>query len=181
MPSHILVDGDACPVKDEIYRVAGRLGVPVTLVANSGFRVPRDRLPDGAPLVTPIVVSDAFDAADDEIVRRAEALAAADVRTVVVTGDIPLAHRVLQIEAGTTAPRPGGAVRPARAVIALKPNGHEWDAANIGGALATRTAMEDLRGSMAGMTGGLGSGPKPFGKEDRSRFLQALDRALTRR
>lgn len=161
--AHILVDADACPVKDEIYRVAGRLAVPVTLVANNGLRLPRTTLPDGRPLVVLEIVADTFDAADDRIAERAAQLAATGTRTVVVTNDVPLADRA--VKAGA---------------VALKPNGHEWDGANIAAALATRNAMEELRGSMAGMTGAFG-GPKPFGKDDRSRFLQALDRVLGRR
>ena len=161
MNRHILVDADACPVKDEIYRVGARLGVPVTVVANSGFRVPRDRLPDGTPLVTPVIVSGDFDAADDWIAERAEELCLAGVRTVVVTSDIPLADRA--IKAGA---------------VALKPTGAEWDGANIGAALATRNVMQDLRAGLEGQSLG---GPAPFSKADRSRFLQALDRVLQRR
>ena len=62
----ILVDADACPVKNEIYRVAARYSVPVSIVSNSPFRVPV------GPLVERIVVSDGFDAADDWIAERAE-------------------------------------------------------------------------------------------------------------
>ena len=161
--AHILVDADACPVKDEVYRVAGRTATPVTLVANNGLRLPRDRLADGRPLARLEIVADTFDAADDRIAELAAELAGADTRTVVVTNDVPLADRA--VKAGA---------------VALKPNGHEWDGANIAAALATRNAMEELRGGMAGMTGAFG-GPKPFGREDRSRFLQALDRVLGRR
>lgn len=164
---HILVDADACPVREEIVKVARRRRVPVTLVANQGFRPLADRLSDGTPLVTGVVVSDAFDAADDEIVRRADALVAASTRPVVVTADIALAHRVLT----------GGA--PKNAVLALAPNGREWTDANIGGAMATRAVMADLRSGLDGMTGAFG-GPKPFSKADRSQFLQTLDRLLSR-
>ena len=72
----ILVDADACPVKDEIYKVAWRREVPVSVVSNSHLRVPDH------PLIERVVVSDGFDAADDWIAERA------DARTVVVTGDI---------------------------------------------------------------------------------------------
>ena len=163
--AHILVDADACPVKDETYRVAARLGVPVTVVANSGFRVPNDRLANGTRLVTPVIVSDGFDAADDWIVERAGELAGEGVRVVVVTADIPLADRALKLEGD---------------VAALKPNGREWDGANIGGALATRAIMADLRAGAEGASRNIG-GPPPFGKADRSRYLQALDRVLARR
>ena len=142
----ILVDADACPVKDEIYRVAERSKAPVRVVSNSPFRVPvSDR-------VKRVVVSDSFDAADDWIADNA------GPHTVVVTGDILLAERCLK--AGAT-------------VIAH--NGKPFDAASIGSAIATRAIMADLR---AGMDG-IGGGPPPFSKADRSRFLQALDRVLT--
>ena len=77
----VLVDADACPVKEEIYRVAERHKAPVSVVSNAPFRVPQ------SPLVTRVVVSDSFDAADDWIAERA------DARCVVVTGDILLADR----------------------------------------------------------------------------------------
>ena len=142
----ILVDADACPVKDEVYRVAWRRAVPVKVVSNSHMRVPEH------PLIERVVVSDAFDAADDWIESQA------DAKTVVVTGDILLADRCLK--AGATV---------------IGPNGKPFTAASIGGAIATRAIMADLR-SGAGVTGG----PAPFAKADRSRFLQALDEALAR-
>ena len=142
----ILVDADACPVKDEVYRVALRRGVPVVVVSNSRLRVPEH------VLVTRIVVSDAFDAADDWIVSQA------DGRTVVITGDILLADRCLK--AGATV---------------LGHNGKPFTGASIGGALATRAIMADLRAG-----GDVVGGPAPFAKADRSRFLQALDEALVR-
>jgi uncharacterized protein len=142
----ILVDADACPVKDEIYKVAWRRGVPVTVVSNQRIRVPEHEL------IGRVVVSDAFDAADDWIVEQA------DARTVVVTGDILLADRCLK-----------------KGATVIGPNGKPFTAASIGGAIATRAIMADLR-SGAGVTGG----PAPFAKADRSRFLQALDEALAR-
>ena len=142
----ILVDADACPVKDEIYRVAWRREVAVRVVSNQHIRVPDH------PLIERVVVSDKFDAADDWI---AEAAGPSDV---VITGDILLADRCLKAGA---------------AVIA--PTGKPFTSASIGGAIATRAIMADLR-SGAGVTGG----PPPFGKADRSRFLQALDAALVK-
>lgn len=142
----ILVDADACPVKDEIYKVAWRLEVPVTIVANSHFRVPVH------PLVSRIVVDDGFDAADDWIAE------AADSRAVVVTADILLADRALK--AGATV---------------LAPTGKAFTTASIGGAIATRAIMADLRAG-----GDVIGGPAPFVKADRSRFLSALDAALVR-
>ena len=143
----ILVDADACPVKEEIYKVAWRRNVPVRVVSNSYLRVPQH------PLIERIVVSDKFDAADDWIAE------AADEHTVVITGDILLADRCLK--AGAT-------------VIA--PNGKPFTNASIGGAIATRAIMADLRVAADGITGG----PAPFAKADRSRFLQTLDQALVR-
>src|SRR5687768_12538093 len=143
----ILVDADACPVKDEVYKVAWRREVPVKVVSNAYLRVPAH------PLVERVVVSDKFDAADDWIVEQA------DARTVVITGDILLADRCLKKQA---------------TVIAH--NGKPFTTASIGGALATRAIMADLRVAADGITGG----PAPFGKSDRSRFLQELDAALVR-
>ena len=149
----ILVDADACPVKDEIYRVAGRHKVPVSVVSNSPFRVPI------GPLVERVVVSDGFDAADDWIAERAALRQAQGERTVVVTADILLADRCLK--AGATV---------------LAPTGKPFTRASIGGAVATRAIMADLRAGADGLMGG----PPPFAKADRSRFLQALDQALVR-
>jgi uncharacterized protein len=143
----ILVDADACPVKDEVYKVAWRRGVPVTVVSNSRVRLPEH------PLIKRVVVSDAFDAADDWIAE------AADARTVVITGDILLADRCLK-----------------KGATVIAPNGKPFTGASIGGAIATRAIMADLRVAADGLTGG----PAPFPKADRSRFLQALDSALVR-
>ena len=142
----IFIDADACPVKDEVYRVAIRHGVPVTVVSNSGHRLP------GHPLITQTVVSDAFDAADDWIA------AACDAGVLVVTGDILLADRALK--AGAT-------------VIAH--TGRPFTTSSIGAAIATRAIMADLRAG-----GNVVGGPAAFSKDDRSRFLQALDTALVR-
>ncbi|MBZ6382852.1 YaiI/YqxD family protein [Sphingomonas sanguinis] len=140
----ILVDADACPVKEEIYRVAFRLEVPVTMVSNTHFRIPQH------PLVTRIVVGAGFDAADDWIAEHAHAA------SVVVTADILLADRCLKAGA---------------AVIA--PNGKPFTTSSIGNAVAVRAIMSDLRAG-----GERVGGPPPFAKEDRSRFLSALDTAL---
>ena len=143
----ILVDADACPVKDEIYRVAWRRGVAVSVVSNMRLRVPDH------PLIERVVVSGAFDAADDWIADNA------DARTVVITADILLADRCLK-----------------KGATVIAPNGKPFTAASIGGAIATRAIMADLRVAADGITGG----PAPFAKADRSRFLQALDEALVR-
>lgn len=120
----ILVDADGCPVKDEIYRVAGRHSVPVTVVANQRMRVP-DR--HGIELV---VVDDTFDAADDWIVEQA---GCADV---VISSDIPLASRCLE-----------------KGALVLGPKGRDYTEENIGDALATRELQSHLR-EMGAMTGG---------------------------
>ena len=144
-PVTILVDADACPVKEEIYRVAARHKAHVRVVSNSPFRVPvSDR-------VKRVVVSDGFDAADDWIAEHASP------GSVVVTADILLAERCLKAGASV-----------------LRHDGKSFDAASIGSAIATRAIMEDLRAGMDGV----GGGPPPFSKADRSRFLQALDRVL---
>ena len=114
----ILVDADACPVKDDCVRVALRRGVPVTFVANQGFRLPR------VPLVRQQIVGDAFDAADDWIAERA------GPDLIVVTADILLADRCLKAGAHV-----------------LAPNGRPFTADSIGAAIATRAIMADLRGS----------------------------------
>ena len=140
----ILVDADACPVKDEIYKVAWRHEVPVVIVSNSWLRVPQH------PLISRQVVSDGFDAADDWIAEQA------DARSVVITADILLADRALKAGARV-----------------LAPTGKPFTASSIGGAIATRAIMADLRAG-----GDQLGGPAPFSPADRSRFLQALDREL---
>jgi len=144
----ILVDADACPVKEEIYRVAERHQVGVLIVSNSPFRVPDH------PLISRVVVSDAFDAADDYIAERTGS------RTVVVTSDILLADRC---------------VKAGAAVVGS--NGKRFTADSIGAAVATRAIMADLRAGMG--TENIG-GPPPFSKADRSRFLSSLDEILVR-
>ncbi len=145
-PIRILVDADACPVKEEIYKVAFRRNVAVRIVSNSHLRVPDH------PLIERVVVSDGFDAADDWIADEAGS------RTVVVTADILLAGRCLKAGASV-----------------IGPTGKPFTAASIGGAIATRAIMADLRAG-----GDAIGGPAPFAKADRSRFLQALDEALVR-
>ncbi|PHR12102.1 MAG: hypothetical protein COA41_19630 [Sphingopyxis sp.] len=144
----IFVDADACPVKNEIYRVSERHAIAVVIVSNSPFRVPDH------PLISRVVVSDAFDAADHYIAERANG------RTVVVTSDILLADRC---------------VKAGAAVIAS--NGKPFTADSIGAAVATRAIMADLRAGMG--TENIG-GPPPFSKADRSRFLSSLDESLVR-
>jgi hypothetical protein len=112
----ILVDADACPVKDEIYRVARRLETPVTVVANSWMRIPHD------PGVDLVVVGNELDAADDWIAEHA------GNRDIVVTADIPLAARCLE--------------KGARVV---GPKGRPFTTDSIGEALASRELLSQLR------------------------------------
>ena len=141
---HILVDADACPVKDEIYRVAERYGIKVLIVANSYMRIPRDQ-----PIEL-VVVSADFDAADDYIAERA------NDSSIVITADILLADRC--IKSGATV---------------IGNSGKLFTENSIGGAIATRAIMADLRAG-----GDAIGGPPPFSKADRSRFLQTLDQAI---
>lgn len=112
----IYVDADACPVKDEVLRVAGRHGVVTIFVANFGLRPSRD------PMIRNVMVSQGADAADDWIVSH---IAAGDL---VVTSDIPLAGRALQ-----------------QGAIVLGPTGRPFTAQSIGMALAMRELNQHLR------------------------------------
>lgn len=141
---HIYVDADACPVKEEVYRVARRHSLPVTLVANSQQRMPDDQT------FSLVIVREGLDAADDWIAEHASA------GDIVITADIPLAARCL---------RNGARV--------IGTSGKPFTDDNVGGALATREILAELRGA-----GQYTSGPPPFEKKDRSRFLQALDTAV---
>ena len=120
----IYVDADACPVKDEIYRVAVRHGLPVSVVAGQFIRVPQD------PLIERIAAGSAMDAADDWIAERAGPW------DIVITADIPLASRC---------------VKSGAEVIA--PNGKPFTEQSIGMTLAVRNLMADLRSS-GEITGG---------------------------
>lgn len=142
----IFVDADACPVREEIYKVAVRHEIGVTIVSNSPIRIPP------LPLIERVVVSDGFDAADDWIAERAE------VEAVCITADILLADRCLKAGA-----------------MVIAPNGRPFTTASIGGAIASRSIMADLRAG-----GEIIGGSVPFSKADRSRFLSALDEALVR-
>lgn len=142
----IFIDADACPVKEETYKVAMRHQVSVVVVSNGYLRIPPH------DLIEQVSVGDGFDAADDEIVRRVHA------RSIVVTSDILLADRCLKLGA-----------------MAMSPNGKPFTVDSIGGAVALRAIMADLRagGEQLG-------GPPPFTKADRSRYLQMLDQLLVK-
>ena len=122
--SRIYVDADACPVKDEIYRVAIRHGLPVSVVAGQFIRVPQD------PLIERVAAGAAQDAADDWIAERARP------GDIVVTADIPLASRCVKAGAEVIAP-----------------NGKAFSEESIGMTLAMRNLMTDLRSS-GDITGG---------------------------
>lgn len=113
---HIFVDADACPVKNEVYRVASRYRLEVTLVANSWMRVPNE------PWLCLEVVGDQFDAADDWIVAHVHA------QDIVVTSDIPLASRCLK-----------------QGAHVLGPAGKPFTEDTIGEAVAIRGLLSDLR------------------------------------
>jgi uncharacterized protein YaiI (UPF0178 family) len=113
---HVYVDADACPVKQEIYRVAKRYGLAVTLVSNSWMRTPDE------PWLELEVVGEGLDAADDWIAERVQP------DDIVITADVPLAGRCLKVGArvlGTT--------------------GRPFTHANIGSAVAMRNLLADLR------------------------------------
>ena len=120
----LYIDADACPVKQEVYRVAERHGLKVYVVSNSPIAVPRD------PLIERVVVASGMDAADDWIAERAAKGA------IVITQDIPLAARA--VKAGAAA---------------IAPNGKPFSEASIGMTLATRNLMDQLR-SAGEITGG---------------------------
>ena len=142
----IYVDADACPVREEIYRVAGRLDLPVFLVSNFS----RPIRPPGLPKVQLVMVGEGADAADDWIAAR---IGAGDV---CVTADLPLAARCL-----------------AKGARVVPPAGRPLTEANIGNALAGRELGRHLR-----ELGQTTRGPAPMTKQDRSRFLSALDTAV---
>ncbi len=123
--TEIYIDADACPVRDEVFRVATRLGLAVFVVSNGS----RPIRPPGLPNVRMVTVGEGADLADDWI---AERIAASDV---CVTSDIPLASRCL-----------------ARGARALSASGHVWTPDNIGSALAGREIARHLReiGAAAG-------------------------------
>jgi hypothetical protein len=140
----LFIDADACPVKDEAFKVAARYRIKTFVVSNAFMRLAT------SPLIEQVVVDAGPDIADDWI---AERVTAGDI---CVTNDIPLAERVLSA---------GG--------HAIKPNGERFTENSIGSAIAQRALMEQLRS-----TGEITGGPRPFDRNDRSRFLQALDEVI---
>jgi len=150
-PITIYIDADACPVKQEIYRVAERhtlksTTLKVFVVTNSPIAVPRDAF------VERVVVGSGMDEADNWIAERARA------GDIVITADVPLASRGVMAGA-----------------VVIAPNGRVFTKDSIGMTLATRNLMDSLRSA-----GEITSGPKPFSPRDRSSFLAALDQAIVR-
>jgi uncharacterized protein YaiI (UPF0178 family) len=121
---HVYIDADACPVKDETYKVAARYGLTTTVVSNSFIQIPASKL------IGRMIVDAGPDVADDWIAERCEP------GDIVVTNDIPLAERVLKA---------GG--------VAIAPNGRLFTPDSIGSALAGRAIGEHMR-SIGEITGG---------------------------
>jgi uncharacterized protein YaiI (UPF0178 family) len=149
----IYIDADACPVKQEIYRVAERhalkgTALKVFVVSNSPIAVPRDM----GDLIERVVVGSGMDEADNWIAERAKR------GDIVITADVPLASRCVKAGAEVIAP-----------------NGKPFTEESIGMTLATRNLMDSLRSA-----GEITGGPKPFAPRDRSAFLSALDQAIVR-
>jgi uncharacterized protein YaiI (UPF0178 family) len=149
----IFIDADACPVKQEIYRVAERhagkgTALKVFVVSNTPIAVPRDM----GNLLERVVVGAGMDEADNWIAERAKR------GDIVITADVPLASRCVKTGA-----------------VVIAPNGKPFSEESIGMTLATRNLMDSLRSA-----GEITGGPKPFAPRDRSEFLSALDRAIVR-
>jgi hypothetical protein len=142
----VFVDADACPVKNEIYRVAERYDLKVYVVANSFMNVPR------SDLIERVTVTQGPDIADDWIAERATP------NDIVVTADIPLAGRCVK-----------------KGATVIGPTGKPFTDDSIGMAMATRDLLTDLRSA-----GATTRGPPPLTRQDISRFLSALDLAVTR-
>ncbi len=152
-PITLYIDADACPVKQEIYRVAERhalkgVALKVFVVSNSPIAVPRDM----GDLIERVVVGAGMDEADNWIAERAR------TGDIVITADVPLASRCVKSDAEVIAP-----------------NGRAFTKDSIGLTLATRNLMDTLRSA-----GEITGGPKPFSPRDRSSFLSALNQAIVR-
>jgi len=141
----IYIDGDACPVKTEIERVATRHRIRAVLVSNGGLR------PSANPLLEIVTVPATQDAADNWIV---DHVVAGDL---VITDDIYLAARCI-----------------AKQTLVLKTDGKKLTEANIGGILASRDLMADIRSANPFFSGKA----KAFKKKDRYRFIDSLETLL---
>ena len=138
---NIYVDADACPVKNEIERIATRHDLVTYMVCNGGIRPSRNTL------IKLVVVNKESDAADKWIIEHIKK------NDICVTNDIPLAEHCLK-----------------KGAHAIKPNGTRFTSDNIGMALANRDIMEKIR-----ELGEVTSGPPPFSKTDRSKFLNYME------
>lgn len=147
----LFVDADACPVKEESFRVAARHAMPVFVVTCLQMRDPTRT---GVSLIQ---VKEGPDAADDWI---DEHIQAGDI---CVSDDIPLAGRCVR-----------------RGALVITTRGKLYHEGNIGEAIATRDLLERLRsdGTLSAEGGGRGGGPPPFTKRDRSRFLEQMEQAV---
>lgn len=142
----IWVDADACPgaIKEILFRAAERTRTQLTLVANQPLRTPPSKF------ISAVQVAAGFDAADNEIVRRAQA------NDLVITSDIPLAAEVI-----------------ANDVRALSPRGEKFTKGNIGARLNMRDFLDTMRSS-----GEHTGGPAAFSNADKKQFADQLDRIL---
>jgi len=145
----IWVDADGCPaaVKEVVFRAAERLGIAVSLVANSSMATPRSQL------LSLVIVPGGMDEADDHIVENVQA------GDVVISGDVPLAARVVE-----------------KGAVVLDHRGQLLDQTNVRERLSARDFMEKARA--AGLASG---GPAAFSPQDKRRFAGALDRLLTKK
>lgn len=146
---HIYIDADACPVKQEVYRVAQRCELNVTLVANSWMRIPND------PWVAIEVVSDGFDAADDWIAEHVEP------GDIVITADVPLAGRCIK-----------------RAASVIRPSGKPFTEDSIGDTVAQRDLMAELReaGVITGGPAPMGQRDRSHFLQQLDNLIQAIRR-----
>lgn len=142
----ILIDADACPkaAKEILYKTTDRLKIDLLVVANQYIRTPP------MPHIRNVVVGEGYNVADDKIEELTEA------KDLVITSDIPLADRVIKKQA-----------------FALSPRGELFDEDNIGGRLATRDLLDEMR-SMGMQTGG----PSAYSNRDKSEFANTLNRFL---
>lgn len=150
-PIEIFADADACPVKDEVYRVARRYGLKVYVISNGGIR------PSADPMIETVIVGEGPDAADNWIVEHVQA---ADI---VVTADIPLADRCLK-----------------KGAEVIGPTGRPFTQSSIGAALAQRSIMEHLR-STGEATGGPRPFSQADRSRFLSELDQAINRSKRRR
>ena len=144
----ILIDADACPraAKNILYKATDRLKIDLLVVANQYIRTPP------MPHIKNVVVGEGYNMADDKVVELVED------GDLVITSDIPLADRVIK-----------------KSGYALSPRGELFDEENIGGRLATRDLLEELRG--CGMETG---GPSAYSQRDKNEFANTLNRFLTK-